>query len=197
MPLGIRRFRRGGGQARAEGPASLAGLIDSLPAALKRQAVTHSSWVDHRSESYGRLAFLGDGVLGVAVAEHLFRRFPRADIGRLTKVHGQAVSGRACVEVAYELGLPRMLREAAPAGLEGGIDPESLLASERALASVSPCRATIRSSTRETLSGSRIDSARWTAARRLSTCRPTSFGSWGTGSSTTSPTSSSRSRCGR
>ena len=80
-------------------------------------------------------------MLGLAVAEDLFRRFPRADIGRLTKVHGQAVSGRACVEVAEALGLPEMLREAAPSDPEGGIDPEALLASERALASV--CEAMI------------------------------------------------------
>jgi ribonuclease-3 len=80
-------------------------------------------------------------VLGVAVAEHLFRRFPRADIGRLTKVHGQAVSGRACVEVAEGLGLPEMLRAAAPGDLEGGITADELVASERALASV--CEAMI------------------------------------------------------
>jgi ribonuclease III len=116
-------------------------LIDGLPADLRRRAVTHSSWVEHRADSYGRLAFLGDGVLGLGVAEHLFRRFPRADIGRLTKVHGQAVSGRACVEVAEVLGLPGMLRAAAPRDLEGGIDPEALVASERALASV--CEAVI------------------------------------------------------
>jgi len=116
-------------------------LIEELPDDLRRRAITHSSWVEHRADSYGRLAFLGDGVLGLAVAEHLFRRFPRADIGRLTKVHGQAVSGRACVEIAEALGLPAMLRAASPGDLEGGIDPEALLASERALASV--CEAVI------------------------------------------------------
>lgn len=105
------------------------------------QAVTHSSWTGHRADSYGRLAFLGDGVLGLAVAEHLFRRFPRADIGRLTKIHGQAVSGRACAEVARHLGLPARLKEAAPESADGGIDAESLLASERAMASV--CEAVI------------------------------------------------------
>jgi ribonuclease III len=140
MPRGIRRLgsRR---RHRAEGPARLAELIEALPNDLKRRAVTHASWTQHRADSYGRLAFLGDGVLGVAVAEHLFRRFPRADIGRLTKVHGQAVSGRACVEVAERLGLPAMLRVAAPGDLEGGIGPDVLLSSERALASV--CEATI------------------------------------------------------
>jgi ribonuclease-3 len=116
-------------------------LIAELPDDLRRRSVTHSSWVQHRADSYGRLAFLGDGVLGLAVAEHLFQLFPRADIGRLTKVHGQAVSGRACVEVAEELGLPEMLRDASPGSLEGGIDPEELVASERALASV--CEAVI------------------------------------------------------
>jgi len=87
------------------------------------------------------LAFLGDAVLGLAVAERVFRSFPRADIGRLTKVHGQAVSGRACVVVAERLGLPEMLRETAPDSLEGGIDAEALIASERALASA--CEAMI------------------------------------------------------
>jgi ribonuclease III len=134
------RSRRRGGSDRESG-GSLAELIASLPDELRRQAVTHSSWTGHRADSYGRLAFLGDGVLGLAVGEHLFRRFPRADIGRLTKVHGQAVSGRACAEVARELGLPAMLREVAPETQEGGIDAESLLASERAMASV--CEAVI------------------------------------------------------
>ena len=140
MARGIRRLasRRKRG---ARAPTQLAELIEELPVDLKRRAVTHSSWAEHRADSYGRLAFLGDGVLGVAVAEYLFRRFPRADIGRLTKVHGQAVSGRACVEVAEHLGLPEMLRAAAPRDLEGGIAPELLLASERALASV--CEAMI------------------------------------------------------
>ncbi len=136
MARGIRSL----GRSRRRG-ASLAELISDLPDELRRQGVTHSSWTGHRADSYGRLAFLGDGVLGLAVAEHLFRRFPRADIGRLTKVHGQAVSGRACAEVARELGLPAMLKEFAPSTREGGIDADSLLASERAMASV--CEAVI------------------------------------------------------
>jgi ribonuclease III len=121
--------------------AELRELIAKLPEDIRRRAVTHSSWAGHRADSYGRLAFLGDGVLGLAVGEHLFRRFPRADIGRLTKVHGQAVSGRACAEIARGLGLAEMLRDAAPVSPEGGIDADSLLASERAMASV--CEAAI------------------------------------------------------
>lgn len=142
MARGIRRLGRGGRARRVEeGPRALAALLDELPLTLRRQALTHSSWVEHRADSYGRLAFLGDSVLGLAVAEHLFRRFPRADIGRLTKMHGQAVSGRACAEVATELGVPELLRATAPDRIDGGIEVESLLASERALASV--CEAVI------------------------------------------------------
>jgi ribonuclease-3 len=146
---GIRRLARGGRSRRAKpeaasGPAPLRALLDSLPDDLRRQALTHSSWVDHRADSYGRLAFLGDGVLGLALGEYLFRGYPRADIGRLTKMHGQAVSGRACAEVAIELGVPELLAEVAPAKLEGGIDVDALLASERALASV--CEAVIGAS---------------------------------------------------
>ena len=93
------------------GAAGAARAARRLPLTLRRQALTHSSWVEHRADSYGRLAFLGDSVLGLAVAEHLFSRYPRADIGRLTKMHGQAVSGRACAEVAVELGVPELLAE--------------------------------------------------------------------------------------
>src|SRR5204863_4162191 len=100
----------------------LRSLFDAVPEELRRQALTHSSWTPHRADSYGRLAFLGDSILGLAVAEHLFERFARADIGRLTKVHGQTVSGRACAAVAADLGLPDLLREIAPAHVEGGIE---------------------------------------------------------------------------
>jgi ribonuclease-3 len=142
MARGIRRLGRGGRARRVgSGPDALRSLLDDLPLTLRRQALTHSSWVEHRSDSYGRLAFLGDSVLGLALAEHLYRAHPRADIGRLTKMHGQAVSGRACAEVAIALEVPELLAEVAPEVLEGGIEVSSLLASERALASV--CEAVI------------------------------------------------------
>lgn len=143
MARGIRRLARGRrrGRSRPAGSKLLRELLDSLPESLRRQALSHSSWVASRQESYGRLAFLGDSVLGLVIAEHLFRRYPRSDIGRLTKVHGQAVSGRACAEVAERIGVPELLRELAPPESEGGIDPDALTASERSLASI--CEAVI------------------------------------------------------
>ena len=115
--------------------SELGRLLDDLPVELRGRALTHASWVEHRAESYGRLAFLGDAVLGLAVAEELYSRFPRSDIGRLTKVHGHAVSGRACADVGVALALPQGLRDASPMAGEG-IGPDELIASERALASV-------------------------------------------------------------
>ena len=116
--------------------APLLGLIAELDPEMRLQALTHSSWTERRVRSWGRLAFLGDSVLGLAVAEHLFTRFPRSDIGRLTKIHGQAVSGRACAEVAVELGVPAMLDEAYPEDFDGGLAPAELTGSERAMASI-------------------------------------------------------------
>jgi ribonuclease III len=122
------------------GTASLAELFADTPEELRRQALSHSSWVEARIESYGRLAFLGDSVLGLSVATLLFDEHPDADIGELTKILNQAVSGRACAEVARELELPEMLAERAPKEGEG-LPVETLLASERTLASV--CEAVI------------------------------------------------------
>jgi ribonuclease-3 len=120
--------------------APLAELFADTPEELHRQALSHSSWVEKRTDSYGRLAFLGDSVLGLSVATLLFERHPDADIGELTKILNQAVSGRACAEVARRLELPRLLAEEAPHGGDG-LPVDTLLASERTLASV--CEAVI------------------------------------------------------
>ena len=60
--------------------ASLAELFEDTPEELRRQALSHSSWVEKRTESYGRLAFLGDSVLGLSVATLIFQQDPNADI---------------------------------------------------------------------------------------------------------------------
>jgi ribonuclease III len=112
---------------------SLAELIRELPDALRGEALTHSSWTEDRVASYERLAFLGDSVLGLAVASHLFASFEGVDSGRLTKIHNQAVSGVSCAEVGRELGVPEMLREAEPSDVAGAIPAAVLLGGERPL----------------------------------------------------------------
>jgi ribonuclease III len=120
-------------------PESLAELLGQLPDDLRRQAFTHSSWVEHRAEAYERLAFLGDVVLSIAVSDHLYPRFERYGAGRLTKVRAQAVSGSSCARVARALGVPDELRATAPEGT--GRTADMLVDSERVLASV--CEAII------------------------------------------------------
>jgi ribonuclease III len=117
-------------------PTGLRELLDALPAELAAPVFLHSSWTTKRSESYERLAFLGDSVLGLAVTTHLFPRLDadRYGPGRLTKIRAQAVSGRSCRAVAERLGVPERLREAAPPSAVPGVD--ALVATERVLASV-------------------------------------------------------------
>ena len=79
--------------------AALAALIDELPVDLRNQALTHSSWTERRVDSFERLAFLGDSVLGLAVATRTYESFEKLAAGGLTKVHNQAVSGVSCAEV--------------------------------------------------------------------------------------------------
>ena len=95
---------------------------------------THASWSERRSDSYERLAFLGDSVLSLSVTAYLYPRFAaeRYGAGQLTKIRAQAVSGRACKEVAEELGLPERLEAAAPASAPAA----ALTRTERVLASV-------------------------------------------------------------
>ncbi|HZV75042.1 MAG TPA: putative dsRNA-binding protein [Conexibacter sp.] len=107
-----------------------------MPDDLARQVVTHSSWTERRSDSYERLAFLGDSVLSLAVTTHLYPRLEaeRFGAGRLTKIRAQAVSGRSCMEVAERIGMPERLRAAAPDG--SGQNAGALVRTERVLASV-------------------------------------------------------------
>jgi ribonuclease-3 len=113
--------------------AALAALIEELPTELREQALTHSSWTERRVESFERLAFLGDSVLGLSVATDLFERFADIDSGGLTKVHNQAVSGVSCAAVGRELGVPEMLRASEPDDVTAAIPAEVLLDGERPL----------------------------------------------------------------
>ena len=113
--------------------AALAALVEELPEDLRRQALTHSSWTERRVDSFERLAFLGDSVLGLAVATRTYESFEKLAAGGLTKVHNQAVSGVSCAEVGILLGVPAMLRENEPEEMVGAIPAEILLDGGRPL----------------------------------------------------------------
>jgi ribonuclease-3 len=97
---------------------------------------THASWTERRSDSYERLAFLGDSVLALAITAHLYPRLEAEHFGagRLTKIRAQAVSGRSCKAVAERLGIPERLQAAAPP--EAASSAAALIQTERVLASV-------------------------------------------------------------
>ena len=123
-------------EARRTGSGGLRELLDQLPEELATPVFTHASWTDRRSESYERLAFLGDSVLALALTAHLYPRLEAEHFGagRLTKIRAQAVSGRSCKAVAERLDIPARLQEAAPP--EAAASAHLLIMTERVLASV-------------------------------------------------------------
>lgn len=73
-------------------------------------AVKHSSASDESvaygiKESYERLEFLGDSVLGVVVAEYLFKKYPFKDEGFLTEIRSRMVNREILNQVGRDLGL--------------------------------------------------------------------------------------------
>lgn len=123
--------------ARRGGPLTdhlrqLRALLDDLPDELSRQSLSHAAWVDQRSASYERLAFLGDSVLSLAVSRGLFPRFSRYTAGGLTKIRAQVVSRRSCADLARALDMPERMRAVVPEGQMQSA--ESLISSESVLA---------------------------------------------------------------
>ena len=84
-----------------------------LPPERAEPAFTHSSWALDRVSSYERLEFVGDSVLGLAVARALYERYPHFSEGRLAKLRSHVVSRASCAAVAEELGLGPRLAERA------------------------------------------------------------------------------------
>jgi ribonuclease-3 len=116
--------------------AQLRDLLEQLPPEQLAPVFTHTSWTARRSDSYERLAFLGDSVLALAITAHLFPRLEadRFGAGRLTKIRAQTVSGRSCRRVAERLGVPERLLASAPE--TAAASAPSLIATDRVLASV-------------------------------------------------------------
>lgn len=74
---------------------------------LLATAFTHVSALKSsrsRADSYQRLEFLGDHVLGLIVSDMLYRAFPKADEGELSKRLANLVRKEACADVAKSLG---------------------------------------------------------------------------------------------
>lgn len=80
---------------------------------LLENALTHSSCANEsrgKLHSNERLEFLGDSILGMVVAEHLYRNHPDLPEGELTRTRAALVCEESLVEVAKELGLGDYLK---------------------------------------------------------------------------------------
>ena len=71
------------------------------------RALTHASV---GKDSYDRLEFLGDRVLGLVVAAWLYERFPDEPEGKMSRRYNALVARETCAEVGRELGVPALIR---------------------------------------------------------------------------------------
>jgi len=105
---------------------------------LLAQAMTHRSWaheqVSPRSQRDARhlhneaLEFLGDSILGLVVAEYLFRAYPHATEGELSRMKHRLVSAPTLAKASTELGLGEFVRFGRGEEKSGGRRKRALLA---------------------------------------------------------------------
>ena len=110
-----------------------AGLSDWIEQALGHRpadiapferALTHGS---QAAANYERLEFLGDRVLGLAMAEWLFTLFPNEPEGALSKRLNTLVTGAVCADVARSLGVAQHLKLGKQARDDGARDSDNVL----------------------------------------------------------------------
>jgi ribonuclease-3 len=92
--------------------------------ALFGRALTHRSAASANNE---RLEFLGDAVLNLVVADELYRRFPQADEGALSRLRASVVNGDSLARVAAGLRLGAVMSLGAGELKTGGFRRESIL----------------------------------------------------------------------
>ncbi len=94
------------------------------------RALTHSSYRGQGKarEDNERLEFLGDRVLGLAVAEMLNETYPNAKEGELARRLNRLVSGETCAKAARQIGLGEFLILSESEAGSGGRSKETILA---------------------------------------------------------------------
>ena len=104
----------------------LSGELDYSPGdlALFERAFVHSSV---GSDSYERLEFLGDRVLGLVVAQALYERYPNEPEGNLSRRYNALVARETCAAVGRELGLPALIRLGKQARSDGANDSDNVV----------------------------------------------------------------------
>ena len=93
----------------SELPPFIAEALGGPPSDPKmfERALTHGS---HSGDTYERLEFLGDRVLGLVVASWLYERFPTEPEGKMSRRYNALVARETCADVGHALDLPRFIR---------------------------------------------------------------------------------------
>ncbi|MFN3596951.1 MAG: ribonuclease III [Rubricoccaceae bacterium] len=134
----------------ADAPAASAPLDETTPSGVSRRAIEglvgmpvgalglYEHALRHRSvfrgtatdgtESNERLEFLGDAILGAAVAERLYTAFPDRDEGFLTRTRANLVNGQALAGYARALGLGPLILMSENMAATHGRDNATILA---------------------------------------------------------------------
>jgi len=88
-------------------------------------ALTHRSFGNQNNE---RLEFLGDSIVNMVIAEHLYDHFEKAREGQLSRLRARMVKGVTLAEIGREFELGRFLRLGSGELKSGGFRRESILA---------------------------------------------------------------------
>ena len=99
---------------------------------LLETALTHSSYANEKhgqdAESYERLEFLGDSILGLTEADFLYHHEPKLPEGRMTRLRAELVCETSLHKVALSLGLGEYMRLGRGEERTGGRKRPSILA---------------------------------------------------------------------
>lgn len=96
---------------------------------LLQTALTHSSYAnEHNCDSYERLEFLGDSVLGFLTAEFLYEHEPAVPEGRMTRLRAELVCEQSLYGIAMRLGISENMKLGRSAERTGERKRQSILA---------------------------------------------------------------------
>ena len=97
---------------------------------LLERALTHSSAISpgkRIERSYQRLEFLGDRVLGLVVADMLYRLYPKSNEGDLSRTLNTLVRKETCADIARQLVLGKEMILGDSEARSGGADKDAIL----------------------------------------------------------------------
>lgn len=109
-------FRSGKTDARGNLRRSIAHIIGERPSnlglyqlALRHTSASKATAIDGFRESNERLEYLGDAVLGMVIAEFLFKKYPYKDEGFLTEIRSRIVNRETLNGIARKIGLDELI----------------------------------------------------------------------------------------